>query len=63
MGGIGSGRHSTWPTTLDDFHGVDLRYLRRHRCLQPGYTGTLRWSRHGRETGWIRFAIEPERTR
>jgi hypothetical protein len=58
MGGLGSGRPAAWPTTLGDFHRVDLRYLRRHGCLRAGHAGTLRWSRHGRETGWIRFSVE-----
>jgi hypothetical protein len=49
-------------TTLDDFHRVDLRHLRRHGCLQPGYAGSLRWSRCGEQTGWIRFAVEAEAT-
>ena len=50
MGGLGSGRSSTWPTTLDDFHRVNLHYLRRHGCLEPGYSGSLRWLRCGQET-------------
>lgn len=56
MGGLGSGRRSSFPTTLDDFHAVDLRYLRRQQRLRPGYYGSLRWLRGGRETGSIRFA-------
>jgi hypothetical protein len=57
MGGLGSGRRPSFPTTLDDFHAVDIRYLRRHGLLKPGYWGSLRWSRAGRETGSIRFAV------
>ena len=53
MGGIGSGRCPSFPTTLDDLRAVDLRYLRRHGMLEPGRCGTLRWSRAGRETGSI----------
>ena len=60
MGGLGSGRSSGCLTTLDDFHAVDLRSLRRHGLLQPGYRGSLRWSRCGRETGSIRFAVGRE---
>ena len=57
MGGVGSGRRSSFPTTLDDFHAVDLRYLRRQKLLRPGYHGSLRWLRGGRETGSIRFFV------
>src|SRR3954451_14550664 len=53
MGGLGSGRGPSFPTTLDDLRGVGLRYLRRHGMLEPGRGGTLRWSRAGRETGSI----------
>ena len=53
MGGLGSGRPPSFPTTLDDLKAVDLRYLRRHGMLEPGRCGTLRWSRAGRETGSI----------
>src|SRR4051794_25059820 len=53
MGGLGSGRRPSFPTTLDDLRAVDLRYLRRHGLLEPGRGGTLRWSRAGRETGSI----------
>jgi len=53
MGGLGSGRPPSFPTTLDDLKAVDLPYLRRHRMLEPGRSGTLRWSRAGRETGSI----------
>src|SRR3954447_23709331 len=53
MGGLGSGRPPSFPTTLDDLRAVDARYLRRHGMLEPGRGGTLRWSRAGRETGSI----------
>jgi hypothetical protein len=54
MGGPGSGRSSSYPTTLGDHHKVDLRYLRRRGMLAPGTIGLLRWSRGGRETASIR---------
>jgi hypothetical protein len=54
---MGSGRRPGFATTLDDFYAVDLRHLRRHGCLVPGRTGTLRWSRRGRETGRIGFSV------
>jgi len=53
VGGLGSGRPPSFPTTLDDLKAVDLRYLRRHGMLEPGRGGTLRWSRAGREMGSI----------
>jgi hypothetical protein len=57
MGGLGSGRRPSFPTTLDDLRAVDLRYLRRHGILEPGRGGVLRWSRAGRETGSVQFAV------
>src|SRR3954464_13011929 len=58
MGGLGSGRPPSFPTTLDDLRAVDLRYLRRHGMLEPGRCGTLRWSRAGRETGSGGFTVD-----
>jgi hypothetical protein len=60
VGGRGSGRHPGFPTTLDAYQAVDLRYLRRHGLLQPGCWGSLRWSRAGRETASIRFAVSQD---
>jgi hypothetical protein len=57
VGGLGSGRYSTCPTTLDDFQSIDLRYLRRQKLLRAGYSGSLRWSRGGQETASIRFSV------
>jgi hypothetical protein len=57
MGSLGSGRRPSFPTTLEGFQAVDIRYLRRHGLLEPGHWGSLRWSRAGRETGSIRFAV------
>src|ERR687884_920225 len=53
MGGTGSGRRPSFPTTLDDFRTVEIAYLRRHGLLRPWTSGSLRWSRAGRETGSI----------
>ena len=55
MGGPGSGRSSSYPTTLGDRHKVDLRYLRRHGMLAPGSIRSLHWSRGGREVASIRI--------
>ena len=57
MGGLGSGRHPGFPTTLDDFRTIEVGYLRRHGLLRPWTSGWLRWSRAGRETGSVGFAV------
>ncbi|MCC6983610.1 MAG: hypothetical protein IT535_10105 [Bauldia sp.] len=36
---------------------IDLAYLKRHGFLTTLSSGTLRWSRHGEETGSIRFTV------
>ena len=55
MGGTGSGRRPSFPTTLDDFRTVEIAYLRWHGLLRPWAWAwaSLRWSRAGRETGSI----------
>src|SRR4051812_19298793 len=53
MGGMGSGRRPSFPTTLDDFHTIETAYLRRHDLLRPWTWTSLRSSRAGRETGSI----------
>jgi hypothetical protein len=60
VGGTGSGRRPSFPTTLDDLKAVDLRYLRQHGLLEAGRCGVLRWSRAGRETGSVRFAVDQD---
>lgn len=60
MGGRGSGRPSSWPTTLGDLYKLELRFLHRQGCLKPGYSGSLRWSRNGRQTGSIGFAVHAD---
>jgi hypothetical protein len=57
MGGRGSGPRPSFPTTLEGFQAVDLRYLWQQGLLEPGHWGSLRWSRAGRETGSIRFVV------
>ena len=46
MGGIGSGRSSRRMTT-DDCRSLDINYLHRNGCLEPGRSGSLSWSRDG----------------
>lgn len=57
MGGSGSGRYGSSSKT-NEYHSVDLAYLKRHKLLRTGTNGTLRWSRGGEQTGWIRYAVE-----
>jgi hypothetical protein len=67
MGGAGSGNWYRFDkkTTTDECHSVDVRYLHREGLLKPGHWFSLRWSRAGRETGFIRCAVlgneKPER--
>src|SRR3954453_10344645 len=65
MGGLGSGRPPSFATTPDDFRTIEVGYLRRHGLLRPWTSGSLRWSRAGRETGsiglrWSGAAVLPD---
>lgn len=59
MGGRGSGRKymGITQTTTEDVRRLDLRYLKRHDLLRPGYVGTLSWSQGGDEIGSIGFRV------
>jgi hypothetical protein len=48
---------SSRPKTTD-FHSIDLGWLRRKGARNVGYSGTIRWSRNGRETGSIGYYVE-----
>jgi hypothetical protein len=67
VGGAGSGNwyRSDKKATVDECHGVDVRYLHREGLLKLGGWFSLRWSRAGRETGSIRGTVigneKPER--
>src|SRR5262245_19911462 len=53
------GRPAQYSTTkTSDFHTIDLAWLRRKRARNPGWTGTIRWSRGGEQTGSIGYALE-----
>jgi hypothetical protein len=41
-----------------DFRSIDLAWLRRKGARHVGYSGTIRWSRNGTETGSIGCALE-----
>lgn len=58
MGGRGSGRQSGLGLMVDktnEFHSIDLAWLRRQKLLNVGRWTSLSWSRAGRQTGSIRF--------
>src|SRR5262245_61009780 len=46
--------------TVDEFHSIDIAWLRRKGARYVGYSGSLRWTRHGREAGSIGYAVERE---
>lgn len=59
MGGYGSGSRSRWASKTDEFHKLDLatferEWFERHR------SGTVTWSRGGRQTGSIGYRLSPE---
>jgi hypothetical protein len=71
MGGRGSGR--VWyggagsaggKDTTEEHHSVDIRWLKKRRCLVPGFSGSLSWSttRNGatRRTGSISYRMESD---
>jgi hypothetical protein len=61
MGGRGSGRSGglgMLTVKCHEYHSVDLDWLRRKRCLRPGYSGKLTWSRGGTPTGNIDYRVE-----
>ena len=47
MGGAGSGRHSTCPTTVEDYEALAIESLVREGLLQFGYGWTKTLSRNG----------------
>lgn len=60
MGGIGSGRPSSYITAdkCEDYHSIDLAWLRRKKAFFTGNSGNITWSRNGRETGSIKYQME-----
>lgn len=57
MGGYGSGRHSGLPAT-NEVRRVDIRYLRKRGWLYSGASGSLSWSRGGKESGRVAYRIK-----
>lgn len=57
MGGIGSGRGSSWPTktTTEGVKKIDVRYMSREGFLKDGAQGQLAWSKSGKPCGNIDY--------
>ena len=61
MGGSGSGRPPSFVTAkCEDYHAIDLAWLRRKGLLVPGGSSTIRWSRGGHQTGAVRIDISDQ---
>lgn len=63
MGGRGSGRRAGFgmlTAKTNDYHSIDLAWMRREKMLRPGLSGTIRWSRGRHETGSIQYLVEPD---
>lgn len=43
---------------VEDYKAIDVRFMQRKDFLQPGTSGTLRWSRNGEPTGLVNFRTE-----
>lgn len=58
MGGRGSGRSAGLGLMVDkcnEYHSIDLAWLRRNKFLNVGRWSSLSWSRAGQKTGSIRI--------
>jgi len=58
MGGYGSGANHRLASKTDEFRKLDLADFRRH-WFERSFSGTLRWSRGGRETASIGYNLQP----
>lgn len=64
MGGLGSGewfRYGSKKSTTDSRHDIDIRWMKKNNRLRPGTTGSLSWSRRGKETGSVGYRTEESR--
>lgn len=60
MGGMGSGRPASFgflAGTTNDYHSIDLAWLRREKLLKVGRQSTITWSRNGNKTGSVGLAV------
>lgn len=57
MGGKGSGNwyRAQTKTTTNEVIRLDIRFLKKHGHLAPGYRTTLRWSQYGRTCGRVQY--------
>ena len=63
MGGRGSGRPAGLGLSADkcnEFHSIDLAWLRRKKLLVAGRWTSMTWSRAGRPTGTINLEIRTD---
>src|SRR5262249_46662576 len=42
----------------EDYHQLDLAWLRRRRMLTPGFTSVVTWSMNGNKVGAIRIVVQ-----
>jgi hypothetical protein len=63
MGGSGSGDWHRWDSkiTTESQYNIDIRWMRKQRCLQPSASGTLSWSCRGAVSSLIGFRVETDR--
>lgn len=62
MGGMGSGNRVQYGgSTTEDYHAVDIRWLKRNGILEPGTRRSINWSRGGERTGSIQIRAELNR--
>lgn len=58
MGGANTGFwRSRGAQQCEQMQSIDLAWLRRENSLNPGASGTLLWSRNGKETGSIEYMV------
>jgi hypothetical protein len=61
MGGRGSGRAASFgllAEKCEDYHSIDLAWLKKKNGLRLGYSGQITWSRRGTVTASIGYRIE-----
>ena len=57
MGGFGSGRRSRQARKTSEMSSIDLADFNRCGVLKQGGSGTVAWSRGGREAGRIAYVL------
>lgn len=59
MGGFGSGRQGGGRCT-DDMRALDVRKIKRSRCLTPGGSFSWQWTRNGETTASIQMKVQAD---